>query len=123
MLRMVQRKHLGAQKIPTIHKGKTPVRKHYIVERAEKLGLKQTDLIEGTGADKGTVSRWFRGVLPTDEYIEKVAVALECEDVRELFQDPDDDWLARRFRAYSQDEKERAQRILDDAFPKANRAS
>lgn len=45
--------------ITQIHKGKTPPRIHYLAEWAEKRGLIQADFAKETGADKGTVSRWF----------------------------------------------------------------
>lgn len=38
-----------------------PSRPHYLAEWADTLGLKKVDIVKLTGADKGLVSRWFKG--------------------------------------------------------------
>lgn len=99
-----------------IHTDKTPHRLHYIVEHAERLGLKQSDIATQMGIDKASVSRWFSGRLPSERHLEILAELLHT-DVPGLFRHPDDDWLSRFFKSKNQDEIERAQRILRDAFP------
>ena len=99
-----------------IHTDKTPHRLHYIAEHAERLGLKQADIVAQMSVDKASVSRWFSGRLPSERHLEVLAELLHT-DVPGLFRHPDDDWLARFFKSKNQDEIQRAQRILRDAFP------
>lgn len=99
-----------------IHQDKTPHRLHYIAEHAERLGMKQADIVAQIGIDKASVSRWFSGRLPSERHLEALAL-LFSTDVPGLFRHPDDDWLSRFFKARNQEEIERAQRILRDAFP------
>lgn len=103
-----------------IHTDKTPPRTHYIVEWAERRGKKQADIVRGTGADKGLVSRWFDGVIPSEKYLQPLAEFLQAGDPPEpaaLFRHPDDDWLARLFRDRSDEERERMIRVIETAFP------
>ncbi len=102
--------------IARIHQGKTPQRLHFIPEWAEYRGMKQADIVKGIGADKGLVSKWFAGTVPSDKWIEPLAEALKT-DPSGLFRHPDDDWLARFFRQRSADERERAITMLEAAFP------
>ena len=108
--------HMGQ---PTkIHMNKQPIRIHYIKEWAAKRNLKQKDIVHQIGVDKGTVSRWFKGSLPTEQHL--IALAhLFGTDVPGLFRDPDDDWLARFFKERSEEEKRRASQVLEAAFPKS----
>lgn len=69
------------------------------------------------GADKGLVSRWWKGTLPGPEYLEKLA-ALFHTDPEGLFRHPDEDWIARFFKDRSEADRERAKEILTLAFPK-----
>ena len=110
LLRMTQ--------ITRIHAGKTPRRAHYIAEWMERRGRKQADLARATGADKATVSRWIGdGVIPSEKYLEPLALFLDAEEVAALFRHPDDDWLARLFRDRSDDERQRLRQLIDAAFP------
>lgn len=102
--------------VTKIHSGKSPTRIHFIVEWAEKRGLRQTDIVEEVGADKGLVSRWFKGTIPKEDYLEKLA-ALFGTDVHGLFRHPDDDWMARFFQNRSREELERMKTMLEAAFP------
>lgn len=100
-----------------IHKGKQPRRPHFIVEWAAKRGIEtQADLAEILGADKSVVSRWYGGTSPSEDWQLKLADLFGCE--REgLFRHPDDDWLTRFFRGRSEDEVDRAKKMLEAAFP------
>jgi transcriptional regulator with XRE-family HTH domain len=100
-----------------IHQAKTPKRIHYIVEWAERRGLKQSEVTASLGVDKSTVSRWFSGQVPTDKYIHALAGLFELEQPSDLFRHPDDDWLSRFFRDRTEAERDRAIQILRAAFP------
>lgn len=113
---MPQRK---TPELPRIHQGKTPVRVHFIPEWAEAMGKIQADFVKKGLADKGTVSKWFSGTIPTPDNLERIAAFLGREDIRELFRHPDDDWLARFFEGRSKTERERIKATLDVGFPKA----
>lgn len=101
-----------------IHQGKTPRRKHFIPEWAEVRHLKQADIARDTGADKGTVSRWFAGNLPQDQYLDAVVGCLSLDSRDALFRHPDDDWMAKFLRNRSAEERERIKQMLEAAFPK-----
>ena len=103
--------------ISKIHTGKTPKRIHFIPEWAEHRGMKQADVIAELGADKSTVSRWWSGNLPQDKWLEPLA-RLFRTDIHGLFRPPEDDWLARFFPDRTEEERRRAQSILENAFPK-----
>lgn len=116
-LRMTQRPARPSK--PTrIHKGKTPVRIHFIPEWAEVRGKRQVDFVEAGLSDKGTVSKWFHGLLPTQENIGRIAAFLELEEENALFRHPEDDWLARFLRGRAEDERARIKQTLELAFPR-----
>ena len=98
-----------------IHIDKEPIRNHFIVEWAEKRSLSQADIVRQIGADKGLVSRWFKGTNPKQDYLEKLA-ALFGTDVQGLYRHPDDDWLAKFFRDKTEEQKERAIEMLRILF-------
>ena len=101
--------------ITQIHKGKTPQNIHFIVEWAEKRGLRQADIAEMLPADKGLVSRWFSGTMPKAEYLDRLA-ALMGTDVHGLMRHPDDDWLAKFFRDKTEQDKQKAIDMLKILF-------
>lgn len=88
-------------------------RLHYIVEWAEKRGLKQADIVREIEVDKGSVSRWFHGTLPSSEHLRRLAALLTDGDVTSLFRHPDDDWLSRMLRGRTEAERNRIRRILE----------
>jgi hypothetical protein len=101
-----------------IHKGKTPRRKHYIPEWAEVRHLIQADFVRDLGADKGTVSRWFDGNTPRDEYLDRLVAYLKLESRDAIFRHPDDDWMASFLRGRDREEVERIKQSLELHFPK-----
>jgi len=109
---------LRMAQVTQIHAGKTPIRRHYIVEWAERRQVTQADLVRATGADKAAVSRWFNhGVIPSEKHIDNVASALNVEDVASLFRHPDDDWLSRMFKDRDEEERLRMRQMIELAFP------
>lgn len=112
----------GMQNMKQIHPGKTPIRRHFIVEWAKKRGLSQADIANELGVNKGNVSYWFnRGTVPSDQWIEPLAALLGT--TRDgLFRHPDDDWIAEFFRMRSEEERLRAIQILENAFPLQKKA-
>jgi transcriptional regulator with XRE-family HTH domain len=101
--------------ISKIHNSKTPIRIHFIPEWAEKRNLKQADIVREIGADKGLVSKWFRGVLPGPEYLDRLA-ALFGTDRPGLFRHPDDDWITQFFIDKTEEQKEKAISMLKIMF-------
>ena len=101
--------------VTRIHKNKTPRRIHFIPEWAEHRNLKQADLVQEIGADKSLVSRWFSGVNPSQEYLEKIA-ALFGTEVQGLYRHPHDDWLAQFFKDKTEEQKEKAIGLLKLLF-------
>ena len=104
--------------VTRIHHRATPNRPHYIVEWAEKRGMRQADLAEALSADKSVVSRWFNGSTPAEHWQAKLALLFNCEP-EALFRHPDDDWITKFFKGRSADEIERIKATLEAAFPKA----
>ena len=101
-----------------IHASKQPRRPHYIQEWAELRGLKKIDLAREIGADRGLVSRWYKGGSPGDDWQQKLAAFFGCEP-DDLFRDPNEDWLKRFFEGRKKDEIERIKKMIELAFPKA----
>lgn len=101
--------------VDKIHSRKTPHRIHFIPEWAEKRNLRQADIVRELNAEKGLVSKWFRGTLPKVEYLEKLA-DLMATDVPGLFRHPDDDWLSQFFRDKTEEQKEQAIDMLKIFF-------
>lgn len=101
--------------VTQIHKGKTPRNIHFIVEWAEKRGLRQADIVEQIGVDKSLVSRWFKGTMPKADYLDKIA-ALMSTDVQGLMRHPDDDWLAKFFLDKTEEQKQKAIDMLKLMF-------
>lgn len=99
-----------------IHTDKTPQRVHFIVEWAEKRGMKQVDIVREVGADKGLVSRWFKGTVPKENYLSQLKDLFQAEEVASLFRHPDDDWLAKFFRDKTEEQREQAIDMLKILF-------
>lgn len=100
-----------------IHTDKRPMRIHFIKEWAEHRHLRPADLVEATGADKSTVSRWFSGKLPTDKHLLALAELYQV-DVPSLFRDPHDDWMVEFFQNRNLEEIKRIRAMVEAAFPK-----
>lgn len=94
------------------------VRVHYIPEWASHRGLSQSDIVRGIGADKATVSRWFKGTIPSEMWFGPLVELLQLDDAKDLFRHPDDDWLSHFFRDRTEEERERIRRTLEAAFPR-----
>jgi len=114
--RRVLRKAQHMAKVTRIHKDKTPTRIHFIAEWIEHRGYQQSDVVDAPGVNKGTVSKWCSGDLPSEDNLLILAGFLETEP-NLLFHDPNDDWLARMFRQRTADERERMKAMLEAAFP------
>lgn len=99
-------------KLTKIHKGKTPIRMHYIVEWARHRRQRQTDIVKGLGVDKATVSRWFKGAVPSNQHLIALAGFLEAEEPVALFRHPDDDWFARLFHKVTEQKRESIMKAL-----------
>ncbi len=108
---------LHMAQIPRIHAGKTPIRLHFIKEWAARRNLKQVDIVRELPVDKSTVSRWFKGSLPSEEHLISLAALLHTE-VTGLFRHPDDDWIARLLQGRSEDEIRRIAQIVELSLPR-----
>lgn len=115
LLRMSQHK-TRFSRADQIHRGKTPIRRHYLPERAEARGLSQADIARELGVEKSTVSRWFAGTIPDDKNLDRLEALLQSEP-GDLFRDPHDDWMTRFLRGRAQDELDRIRATLEAAFP------
>ena len=93
-------------------------RLHYIRERAELKKLKQSDLVRATGANKGTVSRWFAGSLPRDEYLPAITSFFGLDQPSRLFLPPEDDWIIDLTRGRTAEELKKIQATIEAAFPR-----
>lgn len=101
-----------------IHRGKQPRRPHFIKEWAELRGYDtQAELVEALNVDKGTVSRWYAGASPGEEWQEKLRALFNIEDETGVFRSPDDDWLVRFFKDRQPEEIDRIKQTLEAAFP------
>jgi transcriptional regulator with XRE-family HTH domain len=102
--------------ITYIHASKQPRRPHFIDAWAEKRNLSQADLARELGADKSLVSRWFHGSTPGIEWQEKLA-ALFFVEREALFRDPTEDWLWRKLKSRTEDEKKKIINMIEAVFP------
>ena len=101
---------------PPVHA--IPRRIHFIPEWAGLRQKKQVDLMRETGADKGTVSRWFKGVIPTEDYLIALTDCLDAEEPSDLFRHPLDDWIVKFLRGRTVEERKRMVTTLESAFPR-----
>ena len=92
------------------------IRLHYINEWAERRNLTQANIAEALDVDKGTVSKWFDGALPSETNLPRLAALFSIE-LDELFRLPSDTWLHRFIERRSQDEQNRIRAMLEAAFP------
>ena len=90
---------------------------HYIAAWADRRGLIQADFVRSLGVDKATVSRWFKGHMPDETNLPRIAAFLSVE-VDELFRPPEDDWIRRFFYNRSVSELQRIKATLEAAFPR-----
>lgn len=100
-----------------IHTDKLPPRLHYLVEWAEKRGLKQSDIVNELGVEKSTVSRWFAGRTISETYLVPLSELLHIEPLA-IYRHPDDDWMLQRLRGKPERVKRQALEILE-AFLKS----
>lgn len=101
-----------------IHKGKQPRRIHFIPEHAKERRVKQADIMRELGVDKSSVSRWFKGVVPTDKHLWPLTGFLGLDEPGDLFRHPDDTWLTRAVRGRPKEEQEQIRQTIDIAFPR-----
>lgn len=84
--------------------------KHHIPDWAREADKSQAQIGAKTGANKGTVSRWFAGVIPSDKYIAPLAKFLNAPEPKALFHDPQEYRWLQSFReateGYTPDERE-----------------
>lgn len=109
---------LVMSELTMIHGRKQSNRPHHIPEWAEKRGLRQADIALEIGADKGMVSRWFKGATPTIEYQEKLAALFQCASRESLFIHPDEGWFKSFFEGWMKEEVEKMKATLEAAFPR-----
>ncbi len=91
-------------------------RLHYIPEWAAKRKMDQAKISRELDINKGTVSKWFKGALPSEANLPRIAALFTCE-IDELFRMPGDNWLATLLRGRSEDEQKRMKKTLEAAFP------
>lgn len=106
----------------TLHRPKTPdhskgFKLHYIPEWAARRGWNQAYVAKELDVNKGTVSKWFDGALPSEANLPRIA-ALFGVEVDELFRAPSDNWLENFVRNRSEDERKRMKIALEASFPR-----
>ena len=89
---------------------------HYIPEWAEKRGVNQAFVVKELHMNKGTVSKWFGGALPSEANLPRIA-DLFGVDIDELFRAPGDNWLRRFFKKRSDEELEKIRKVIELTFP------
>lgn len=104
-------------KISRIHADKTPIRIHFIKEWIDHRRLSQADVVRDLGVNKGTVSKWCSGELPSEDNLLLLATFLHV-DPPVLFRHPEDDWLSHFFRNRSEEELQRMVTALRASFPR-----
>ncbi len=92
---------------------------HYIPEWAIRRGVTQADLARELNTEKSTVTRWFQGTIPNEQYLVALAGFFGLDEPASLFRHPDHDWMTELFRGRSRQELERMRDTLKAAFPRA----
>ena len=92
---------------------------HFIKEWIAHRHLKQADVVKSLGVNKGTVSKWCSGELPSEDSLLALSDLLHVEP-HELFKDPTEDWIARLLRGRPKDEVDRIVSVIETAFPLKN---
>jgi DNA-binding XRE family transcriptional regulator len=90
---------------------------HYVPEWALRRGMKQADVARELAVNKATVHKWFKGALPSEENLPRIA-ALFTVEIDELFRAPGDNWLNNFLRNRSEEEQNRIKKTLEAAFPR-----
>ena len=97
-------------------------RPHYLARLMAKYGVSRADLIESLEVDKGLLSRWLaeeKPTTPSPEWARRLGEFFgKGHDPVDIFADPDVDWIARRLRGRSAEEKDRIIAIIDAALSK-----
>lgn len=111
-----------------IHQGKEPVRRHFLKEWLDERNMSPMDLLAALNdedrsldlppIDKSQVYRWIKGQLPQEAMQVRIAAALNLDEPEDLQRSPEDDWLAKMFKAMTAEEKDRARKLLEAAFPR-----
>jgi hypothetical protein len=96
---------------------KQPKRPHYIAEWAELRGWKRVDIVRMTGADKGLVSRWYKGASPGEQWQAKLAEIFDLEP-GDIFSHPDDVWFRQLIRGRKPDDVLHIKRAMETIFPR-----
>ena len=118
---MSQQKQPGAQGTAQPHfaegqqkQGGIP---HFIPAWANALGMSQADIVKATGADKGSVSKWFNGSTPFPKWQKELARIFGTTP-EGLFRHPDEMWMAGFLSERPKAEVDRIKATLEAAFPK-----
>jgi hypothetical protein len=97
-----------------------PIKKHYIQEWAALRGWRQADLQRKLdGLDKSLVSRWWRGTVPGDEYLQRLAVVFDLPRPEMLLRHPDEVW-ALNYAEDLNDAERSAVRTVVDSYRSAS---
>ena len=82
--------------------------------------MSQADLVRALGADKGSVSKWFKGATPQEQWQKKLA-DLFGTTTDGIFRHPDEAWVAGFLSGRRPDEIARMKATLSAAFPKPDK--
>lgn len=111
-------------RVAQIHKGKVPIRRHYIKDWAEHRNLRPTDIADELGIDISQVTRWFAGQMPRGDTQLLLAQLFGGEDAPPelILRHPDDDWIAEFFAGRDAEEKKRIMQAMELAWPRPRKA-
>jgi transcriptional regulator with XRE-family HTH domain len=91
---------------------------HYIPEWAQERGLRQADVVREVSADKGTVSRWWDGIIPGEDYLLALTQLFRADEPAALFRHPDDERMVQLLRGRGPEERRRIIATIEAAFPR-----